>query len=98
MFVKYNSTSGTFDDFTTVPNLHKDIDTFTDPTTQTSTLKPPNNSLIQLVSIFAIGYGLANQFVVESGGDFSVTNSNSNFGQIALYQKDIKTMYSPRMM
>ena len=32
--------------------------------------------------MFAIGY--AQQFLTESGGDFSVTNSNSNFGEIAL--------------
>ena len=34
------------------------------------------------MSIFAIGY--TEHFVTESGGDFSVTNSNSNFGQMAL--------------
>ena len=87
-FVKYNSTSGTFDDFTTVPNLHKDIDAVYRPDYTNFHIKASNNSLIQLVSIFAIGY--ANQFVVESGGDFSVTNSNSNFGQIALVSKGYK--------
>ncbi len=87
-FVKYNSTSGTFDDFTTVPNLHKDIDAVYRPDYVNFHIKASNNSLIQLVSIFAIGY--ANQFVVESGGDFSVTNSNSNFGQIALVSKGYK--------
>ena len=44
--------------------------------------------MIQLVSIFAIGY--SNQFLVESGADFSLTNSNSNFGQIALVAKGYK--------
>jgi hypothetical protein len=37
------------------------------------------------VSIFAIGF--SNHFVTESGGDFSVTNSNSNFGQTSLTSK-----------
>ena len=87
-FVKYNSNSGTFDDFTTVPNLHKDIDAVYKPDYINFHIKASNNSLIQLVSIFAIGY--ANQFVVESGGDFSVTNSNSNFGQTALVSKGYK--------
>ena len=87
-FVKYNSTSGTFDDFTTVPNLHTDIDAVYRPEYSNFHIKASNNSLIQLVSIFAIGY--ANQFVVETGGDFSVTNSNSNFGQTALISRGYK--------
>ena len=37
------------------------------------------------MSIFAIGF--SNHFVTESGGDFSVTNSNSNFGQTSLRSK-----------
>ena len=34
------------------------------------------------VSIFGIGF--AKHFVAESGGDQSITNSNSNFGAISL--------------
>ena len=41
-----------------------------------------NKSIIQVVSCFAIGFG--EQFVTESGGDMSLTNSNSNFGAVAL--------------
>jgi len=41
-----------------------------------------NDSVIQVVSVFAIGYHI--HFRMESGGDASVTNSNSNFGQFAL--------------
>jgi len=81
-FVKYNSTSGTFDDSTTVPNLHTDINAVFKPSYENYHIKASNNAFIQLVSIFAIGY--SDHFVVESGGDFSVTNSNSNFGQRAL--------------
>ena len=43
---------------------------------------------LQLVSIFAIGY--STQFLTESGGDQSVTNSNSNFGAISLASKGSK--------
>ena len=45
-------------------------------------IKMINSSFIQSVSVFAVGY--AEQHVCESGGDYSLTNSNSNFGAIAL--------------
>ena len=45
-------------------------------------IKCSNKSIIQVVSCFAIGF--AEQFVAESGGDISLTNSNSNFGAVAL--------------
>ena len=87
-FVKYNTSSGAFDDSLTIPNLHTDIDAVYKPAYNNFHIKASNNSLIQLVSIFAIGY--SNQFLVESGADFSLTNSNSNFGQIALVAKGYK--------
>jgi len=49
---------------------------------ESSHMKCSNNAIIQCVSIFAIGY--ARHFVAESGGDQSITNSNSNFGAISL--------------
>ena len=48
-----------------------------------------NKSIIQVVSCFAIGYG--EQFVTESGGDMSLTNSNSNFGAVALASDGFRT-------
>ena len=45
-------------------------------------IKAVNDAFIQNVSVFAIGY--AEHFAVESGGDMSITNSNSNFGAKAL--------------
>jgi len=45
-------------------------------------IKVSNDSFIQVVSVFAIGYN--RHFACESGGDASITNSNSNFGQISL--------------
>ena len=45
-------------------------------------IKASNGSFIQVVSVFAVGY--ADQFLAISGGDMSITNSNSNFGQITL--------------
>jgi hypothetical protein len=49
---------------------------------ETSHIKMTNDAIIQIVSVFAIGY--CKHFDAESGGDASITNSNSNFGQIAL--------------
>ena len=45
-------------------------------------IRVSNNSFIQSVSVFAVGY--AEQHLIESGGDYSITNSNSNFGTQAL--------------
>lgn len=49
---------------------------------ETSHIKISNDAFIQVVSVFAIGFN--KHFDAETGGDFSITNSNSNFGQIAL--------------
>ena len=45
-------------------------------------IKASNSAFIQVVSVFAVGY--ADQFLAVDGGDMSITNSNSNFGQISL--------------
>ena len=47
-----------------------------------SHIKTSNDGFIQIVSVFAIGF--TKHFDCESGGDLSITNSNSNFGQISL--------------
>ena len=49
---------------------------------ETSHIKMTNDSFIQIVSVFAIGF--TRHFDSQSGGDGSITNSNSNFGQISL--------------
>ena len=41
-----------------------------------------NDAVIQIVSVFAIGFH--KHFECLSGGDASITNSNSNFGQFSL--------------
>ena len=45
-------------------------------------IKISNDSFIQVVSVFAIGF--QKHFESRSGGDGSITNSNSNFGQHSL--------------
>jgi hypothetical protein len=45
-------------------------------------IRASNDAFIQSVSVFAVGY--ADHFLCESGGDMSITNSNSNFGNTAI--------------
>lgn len=49
---------------------------------QTTHIKISNDSFIQIVSVFAIGFRA--HFESLSGADGSITNSNSNFGQVSL--------------
>ena len=55
---------------------------------ESSHIKASNDSIIQIVSVFAIGYG--RHFDMQSGGDASITNSNSNFGQLSLVSDGFK--------
>jgi microcystin-dependent protein len=55
---------------------------------ESSHIKIRNDAFIQVVSVFAIGFN--KHFDAETGGDFSITNSNSNFGQIALSSSGFK--------
>lgn len=93
-FVLYNPVSGTYEDNTTVNNLHTNIDAKYKPAYENWHIKASNDAFMQLVSVFAVGY--AQHFVVESGGDFSLTNSNSNFGQRALRGDGFKNVTFPQ--
>ena len=55
---------------------------------ETSHIKASNDAFVQIVSIFAIGF--TRHFEARTGSDFSVTNSNSNFGQISLAASGFK--------
>jgi hypothetical protein len=77
-FVKFDQTSGTYQDHTAVTNLHSNSLSRYKPSYESTHIRAINNAFLQLVSVFAIGY--SNHFQVESGGDFSINNSNSNFG------------------
>ena len=87
-FVKYNSTSGSYDDATTIANLSSDSRAIFKPSYANFHIKCSNDSILQIVSVFAIGF--ANHFFAESGGDQSVTNSNSNFGAKSLVTAGFK--------
>ncbi len=98
-FVKYNKKSRTYNGISISPtyggNLssqssstnttevyHLDSDAIYRNGWESSHIKISNNAFIQIVSVFAIGFN--KHFDVQSGGDASITNSNSNFGQISL--------------
>jgi len=51
-------------------------------------IKGSNDAFIQIVSVFAIGF--TRHFDARSGADYSVTNSNSNFGQLSLASSGFK--------
>ena len=51
-------------------------------------IRASNDSFIQVVSVFAVGFG--DHFFSDSGGDLSITNSNSNFGNTSLRSKGFK--------
>ena len=55
---------------------------------ETTHIKISNDAVMQIVSVFAIGY--TKHFEADTGGDASITNSNSNFGQLALVSKGFK--------
>tara|TARA_R100000900_G_scaffold53806_6_gene43614 strand:+ start:9449 stop:14683 length:5235 start_codon:yes stop_codon:yes gene_type:complete len=59
-----------------------------------SHIKISENAVVQVVSVFAIGYNA--HFVGESGADASITNSNSNFGQFALLADGFRDAAFPR--
>ena len=61
---------------------HLDSDAIYRSGWETCHIRMSDNAIMQIVSVFAIGYN--RHFSTESGGDASITNANSNFGQISL--------------
>ena len=68
--------------------FHLDSDAIYRNGWETTHVKISNDAVLQIVSVFAIGY--QTHFKSESGGDASITNSNSNFGQLALVSDGFK--------
>ena len=104
-FVKYNSTSRTYEGLSTAKVAGANLSSQSSSTTlgtayhlepraiyrngwESSHIKATNDSFIQIVSVFAIGFN--KHFDSQSGADFSITNSNSNFGQIAISASGFK--------
>jgi hypothetical protein len=89
-FVVYNEDSGTYNDQSAYPDefLHQNSRSVYKPSWESYHIKASNDAFIQCVSIFAIGY--SKHFIADNGGDQSITNSNSNFGAIALSARGFK--------
>tara|TARA_X000000368_G_scaffold411086_1_gene395442 strand:- start:2744 stop:8293 length:5550 start_codon:yes stop_codon:yes gene_type:complete len=67
---------------------HLDSSAVYRPGWETCHIDITNDAVLQIVSVFAIGY--TKHFAAENGGDASITNSNSNFGQLALVSEGFK--------
>ena len=95
-FVLYDNDSGVYQDSTVPGNetLSNNSRAVFKPDYRNFHLKVINDAFIQNVSVFAIGY--AEQFSVESGGDMSITNSNSNFGAKALVASGFRRTAFPQ--
>ena len=87
-FVRYNSSTGNYDVATAGDGAHLDGFAEYRKGWAHEHIKCTNDSFIQAVSVFAVGYGT--HFTAESGGDMSITNSNSNFGNTALRSAGFK--------
>ena len=85
-FILFDEATNIYNDNQTVDDdqkpLHTNSRAIYRPSWENFHMKCSNDSIIQCVSIFAIGF--AKHFVAETGGDQSITNSNSNFGAISL--------------
>ena len=62
--------------------FHLDSDAVYRKGDETFHIKLSNDAIMQIVSVFAIGFN--KHFTAETGADASITNSNSNFGQFAI--------------
>ena len=85
-FIIYDD--GVFYDNATLPEnsplrpLHTNSRARYKPDWENFHVRASNDAFIQNVSVFAIGF--SKHFLTETGGDMSITNSNSNFGSVSL--------------
>ena len=92
-FLIYDDVNAEFKTNTTASSgvtkpLYINQDAVYSPNYESFHVKASNDSVIQAVSVFAIGF--ANHFLAESGADQSITNSNSNFGAKSLIAKGFR--------
>ena len=98
-FVKYNKSSRNYESISIVKETGAELSSnssSTNPATsyhlnpdaiyrngwEVSHITISNDAFVQVVSVFAIGF--TRHFDCRTGGDVSITNSNSNFGQLSL--------------
>ena len=87
-FLRYDKFTNTWneasltDAFATVP-YHTKGDAYWKDEWRNFHIRASEDAFIQCVSVFAVGF--FDHFLMESGGDMSITNSNSNFGNTSLH-------------
>ena len=87
-FIRYDEFTNTWnqanltDAFDSIP-YHTKGDSYWKDEWRNFHVRASEDAFIQNVSIFAVGF--ADHFLMESGGDMSITNSNSNFGNTSLH-------------
>jgi len=92
-FIRYDEFTNTWnqasltDAFATVP-YHTKGDAYWKDDWKNFHIRASNDAFIQCVSVFAVGF--FDHFLMESGGDMSITNSNSNFGNTSLHATGFK--------
>ncbi len=92
-FIRYDEFSNTWnqasltDAFATVP-YHTKGDAYWKDDWRNFHIRASDDAFVQNVSVFAVGF--FDHFLMESGGDMSITNSNSNFGNTSLHAKGFK--------
>jgi hypothetical protein len=92
-FIRYDKFTNTWnqasltDAFATVP-YHTKGDAYWKDDWRNFHIRASDDSFIQCVSVFAVGFH--DHFLMESGGDMSITNSNSNFGNTSLHAVGFK--------
>ena len=88
-FVKYNASTGNYEAQASGSGAHIDGLAKYRKGWRHVHIRASNDSFIQVVSVFAVGFG--DHFFSDSGGDLSITNSNSNFGNTSLRSKGFKS-------
>jgi len=88
-FVKYNASTGNYEAQASGSGAHIDGLAKYRKGWRHCHIKASNDAFIQVVSVFAVGFG--DHFFSDSGGDLSITNSNSNFGNTSLRSKGFKS-------
>ena len=92
-FIRYDRLTNTWnqasltDAFATIP-YHTKGDAYWKDDWRNFHIRASDDSFIQCVSVFAVGF--FDHFLMESGGDMSITNSNSNFGNTSLHSVGFK--------
>lgn len=92
-FIRYDEFTNTWnqapltDAFATIP-YHTKGDSYWKDDWRNFHIRASDDSFVQCVSVFAVGFH--DHFLMESGGDMSITNSNSNFGNTSLHAKGFK--------